>query len=317
MTIENAPTLPFVSVIVPVYNGEQTVAQCVESLLAQDYPKDRLEIIFVDNKSKDRTLQILQPYAESGKILLLRETNVLNAYGARNAGVRVSKGDILAFTDADCEANPGWLRELVAGFHDPAIGCTAGEILPAKPNNVIEKYWDAEFLSQKRDVGKEIPGVRGGSCAFRKEIFDQVGLFREDFPSGGDSELSMRMVVGTKMKIGMSLTAIVRHHNVSTLRAFLKQSLRYGTHISKFTQSASNMLNRPLSLGRLAVISFTFLASFIKRLVLIGFGFVPQPHSLTLEDRDIYLFRPLLRIVNEWAVWWGHKFALKNPNLLR
>jgi len=101
---------------VPVYNGAQTVEKCVESLLAQDYPKDRLEIIFVDNQSKDRTLQVLQPYAASGKILLLSETNVLNAYGARNTGIRAAKGDILAFTDSDCEAEPDWIRELMVSF---------------------------------------------------------------------------------------------------------------------------------------------------------------------------------------------------------
>lgn len=100
--------LPFVSVIVPVYNGEQTVVQCVEFLLAQDYPKDPLEIIFVDNKSNDHTCAILQPYVESGKILLLSEANVLNAYGAHNTGIRSTKGGILAFTEADCEAEPEW-----------------------------------------------------------------------------------------------------------------------------------------------------------------------------------------------------------------
>jgi Glycosyl transferase family 2 len=55
----------------------------------------------------------LQPYAESGKILLLSETNVINAYGARNTSIRGAKGDVLAFTDAGCEAEPKWLSELI------------------------------------------------------------------------------------------------------------------------------------------------------------------------------------------------------------
>jgi glycosyltransferase involved in cell wall biosynthesis len=68
--MENIPPNPFVSIIVPVYNGGQAVIQCTESLLAQNYPRDRFEIIFVDNKSKDSTAAMLQPYAEAGKILL-------------------------------------------------------------------------------------------------------------------------------------------------------------------------------------------------------------------------------------------------------
>jgi len=53
---------PFVSVIVPVYNGEKTIAECVKSLLSQDYPKDRYEIIIVDNNSKDQTAEIIKKY---------------------------------------------------------------------------------------------------------------------------------------------------------------------------------------------------------------------------------------------------------------
>jgi len=64
--MEANQAFPFVSVIVSVYNGETTVVQYVESLLAQNYPKDGLETIFVDNKSKDRTAEILQLYSRFG-----------------------------------------------------------------------------------------------------------------------------------------------------------------------------------------------------------------------------------------------------------
>lgn len=315
METKNTPHLPFLSIIVPVYNGAQTVEKCVESLLAQDYPKDRLEIIFVDNQSKDRTLQVLQPYAASGKILLLSETNVLNAYGARNTGIRAAKGDILAFTDSDCEAEPDWIRELMVSFCNPLTGCVAGEIVPAKASNVFEKYGGEGFLSQRKGVGLAFPPVKGGNCGFLKHVLVKIGFFREDYPSGGDTELAWRMVQQTKMNIEVNLHAIVKHHNVSSLPVFFRQYMRYGTHIYLFTKLPSGLSQSRPSFLKVLINTVTYFMVFIKRVLLVCFHRTPS--SISKLDQDIYLMGPVLRVLTEWAVWWGYRFAVKNPSLLR
>ncbi|MDO9546668.1 MAG: glycosyltransferase [Pelolinea sp.] len=311
----NESSLPFVSIIVPVYNGEKTLEACVESLLGQTYPEDRREIIFVDNKSKDNTVKVLKPYANSGKIKVHNETKVLNAYGARNTGINAAIGDIVAFTDADCVAESNWLRELVASFSDQSIGCVAGEILPAQPNNVIEKYWDEQFLSLKRDAGKKIPRVLGGNCAFRHQVYNEIGYFREDIPSGGDTELAMRMVEKTNLGVTLNLRAVVRHHNVSTLRSFIKQSLRYGTQKTLIPSNDSLAKKQIPTILHAMFITITYFAVFLKRGGAVIFNSVPQ--SINMKDRDIYVLRPLLRIVNEWAAWWGYRFGVKTPDILR
>ena len=107
-----AVTMPFVSVVVPVRNGERTIAACLESLLAQDYPKDKVEIIVVDNDSADHTAEIIQRYP----VTYLLEREVRNPGGVRNRGMREVRGDIVAFTDGDCVAVQDWLQRGVAAF---------------------------------------------------------------------------------------------------------------------------------------------------------------------------------------------------------
>jgi len=97
--------MPFVSVIVPVLNGERTIRECIVSLLNMDYPVERREILVVDNDSTDRTTDIIKNFP----VRYLREER-RGASHARNRGIEASKGAILAFTDADCAVTTRWLR---------------------------------------------------------------------------------------------------------------------------------------------------------------------------------------------------------------
>ena len=126
----------FISVIIPVYNGERTIGACVESLLAQDYPKDKYEVIIVDNNSKDKTAGIIKEYS----VQYLFEGRIQSSYAARNAAIKAAKGEILAFTDADCAADKEWLKNGIAEFIDNKIGCVAGGIKGCEPVNYIEEY---------------------------------------------------------------------------------------------------------------------------------------------------------------------------------
>lgn len=89
--------LPFVPVIVPVYNGEATIEGCIRSLLEWHYPKKRYEILVVDSNSTDNTSTIVKKYP----VRYLVEDEIQNPCAARNRGIREARGEILAFTDAD------------------------------------------------------------------------------------------------------------------------------------------------------------------------------------------------------------------------
>ena len=135
MSSKSVESLPFVSVVVPVRNGEETIGVCLRALLATDYPLDRREILVVDNGSTDRTAELIHPFP----VRRLWEPE-RGASNARNRGIRDSRGEIVAFIDADCGATKRWLREMVHCFEDDCVGGVAGEILAYPPRSPAERY---------------------------------------------------------------------------------------------------------------------------------------------------------------------------------
>jgi glycosyltransferase involved in cell wall biosynthesis len=218
---------PFVSIIVPVFNGAPTIGSCIEALLAQDYPPDGLEIIVVDNGSKDQTIDLLEPYIQSERIKLLSETDVLNAYGARNTGAWAARGDILAFTDADCLAERDWLVRLLEGFEDKSVGAFIGDILAFEPRTALERYYSDDSLSLRGKDVSSFPGMRAGNCAIRREVFGSLGGFR--IMAGGDSEFLKRMIFATPYKFQLKLDSIVFHKNYDKLSLILRRGMRFGS----------------------------------------------------------------------------------------
>lgn len=80
-------TLPLISVIVPVYNGEMITGDCIESILSQNYPKEKIEIFNVDNNSKDNTAKIIKRYP----VRYILEDKIQSSYASRNAAIRIAK----------------------------------------------------------------------------------------------------------------------------------------------------------------------------------------------------------------------------------
>src|SRR5690242_505050 len=141
----NQPFLPKVSVIVPIYNGEEDLPGLIDCLRTQTYPRAQVEYLLVDNASRDRTADIIKTCSEESKregliIRYLSETKIQTSYAARNTGIRAATGDFLAFTDADCRPQPGWLFNLIQPFVNPEVGLVAGSIEALPGETFLEKY---------------------------------------------------------------------------------------------------------------------------------------------------------------------------------
>lgn len=222
---------PLVSVIIPVYNGEATIEQCVKSLLVQDYPQERYEIIVVNNNSTDRSVEIVR----QNPVILLDEKKQGPA-AARNRGLARVRGDILAFTDADCFAETQWLRELVKPFSDPTVGGVGGAIESASRATVMERYADDRgILNHSLSSPFFLPYLVTANAAFRKELVDSAGGFDENFTkaAGEDIDLSWRIQLNTPCTFVFAEKAVVYHKYRDTISGLLAQSFHYHTTFHK------------------------------------------------------------------------------------
>ncbi|MEM9540654.1 MAG: glycosyltransferase [Cyanobacteria bacterium P01_E01_bin.42] len=224
-----------VSVIIPIYNGEEDLPDLLTCLRSQTYPPSQVEYILVNNNSSDRTGEMLatavEDFRREGLILHpLNETEVQGSYAARNAGIRAAKYDILAFTDADCRPCPEWLALLVKPFEDRKIGLVAGEIKALPSQNWLERYSDRkDTLSQKHTLAHPFCAYgQTANLAIRKQAFVQVGLFRPYLTTGGDADICWRILRETEWKLEFVETAFIRHRHRSTLKELRSQWRRYG-----------------------------------------------------------------------------------------
>ncbi len=215
--------MPFVSVIVPVYNGERHIANCIKSLLLLNYPSSKVEIIIVDNDSKDSTDRIIQEHP----VIYLKEDKIHTSYAARNAGLKRSRGEIIAFTDSDCIVDKDWILKAVDCFRDEKVGCVAGRIEGYSPSNYIEEYLiRTHTLTQ--GSSRFLPYAQTANAIYRKKVFDAVGLFEERWTSGGDADLTWRMLLHSGYKIVECSDSLVYHVHRSTLKGFFKQRRTWG-----------------------------------------------------------------------------------------
>ena len=215
--------LPNVSVVVPVYNAEKTIAGLIESLLSQDYPKELVEIIIVDNNSTDKSRQIIQEYP----VELLEEKESQGPGAPRNKGVRRAKGQILAFVDSDCTATAQWLKEGVKKILSESADLVGGQVkfrLSAKktPAEIFDSLTNMQIEHNIKD--RSI--TKTSNLFVRPHVFDRIGFFPSHVESGEDVRWT-----GKATRNGFSLVyapeAIIEHP-ARRLKELLKKQYKVG-----------------------------------------------------------------------------------------
>lgn len=208
-----------ISVIVPTFNGEETITDCLNSLLNQSY-KGAYEVIVVDDGSIDKTGEVVEKYP----VRLLAQEHRGPA-AARNLGARNASGDILLFTDDDCVAEKNWIEEMVKPFDNPEIAGVQGRY-KTKQRSLITRFAQHEIEERYERMQKQkyIDFIGSYSAAYRRDVFLKENGFDESFPiaSGEDPDLSFRLAAkGHKMVFAPN--AVVYHHHPDTLLKYLRQ----------------------------------------------------------------------------------------------
>lgn len=216
---------PFVSVIVPVRDDTEALVQCLRSLEQQSYPRDRYEIVVVDNGCT-RPLEGLVAAHDGAR--LLQEPHA-GSYRARNTGLRAARGEVVAFTDADCRPCPDWLLEGAACLcENPEAGAAVGRIRvtpqdPRRPR-AVELYEMVHGFPQANYVSAHHFGATANLFTLRRVIED-VGVFDATLLSGGDREWGKR-VHAAGYALRYCDTAVVDHPARNTWRALYRKFVR-------------------------------------------------------------------------------------------
>jgi len=212
---------PLVSVIVPVYNAERALPRLMDSLRRQRYPSERVEIVLVDNNSTDRSAEVMRSFPE---VKACAFTERQSSYGARNVGVEASRGEALAFIDADCWAHPDWLAEGVAGLNKGAdrVAGRVEFVMSAYPN-FYETFDAALNFGQPDFVSRGWSGA--GNLFIRRKVFDDVGMWDPTLISNGDCEFGLRATATGKTLVYRP-KALIYHRARRTFMSLVKKWIR-------------------------------------------------------------------------------------------
>jgi biofilm PGA synthesis N-glycosyltransferase PgaC len=223
---------PSVSIAVPCWNEEKTLAATLDSLLALDYPKDKLKIYVVDNNSKDRTYAIGEIYAYNhpGIVEVYREEKQ-GKHNAVNLALRKSNSDLFGCLDADSFVNPQTLKIIVSYF---AANSEVMAVTPCihirSPKTLVQRMQAIEYLMGvflRKAFGQldAIQVTPGPFSIFRREVFEKIGEYRKAYNTE-DFEITLRMHKA-RLKIVNSHKALVYTVGPATPTGFFYQRLRW------------------------------------------------------------------------------------------
>lgn len=214
------------SVIVPAFNAQATLSACLHALARQTMAADRYEVVVVDDGSSDGTAAL----ARAAGVRVFSQTNQGQA-GARNRGVAEARGDIVVFTDADCEPAPDWLQTMVAPFADPDVAGCKG-VYRTRQRQLAARFAQIEYEERYARMSslERIDFVDTYSAAYRRQVFVDNEGFDVSFPgdsSGEDQEFSFRLSERGH-KLVFVPQAVVYHQHPASVVAYWRRKYKTG-----------------------------------------------------------------------------------------
>jgi mycofactocin system glycosyltransferase len=223
--------LPDISIIIPVKDRAGELQRCLSSLAALAYPREKLQIIVVDDGSSDDSALVAQQF----QALVVPSGGVgRGPAAARNAGASRATGELLAFIDSDCTASTEWLNELIPAFNNPAMAAVGGQVDGMCNDSAVDRY---ESTMSSLSLGSRERSGSGGNDTFylpscnllvRRSAFRSAGGFKDEMHVGEDVDLTWRL-----RDSGWTISYIpagnVLHEHRSSIRSFMSRRFDYGT----------------------------------------------------------------------------------------
>lgn len=180
---------PSISIVVPSYNEEKYLSNCLKTITKQEFPKDKYEIIVVDNNSTDKTSKIAKEFGAK-TVKEIKQGYVF----ALQKGMRKAKGAIIAVADADTKVSSNWLKIIEKAFRDPKVVAITGRVrldTKSKFINISTSALYTVFLHVSAFIDK--PNLTGFNFAVRRDAFLKVGGLNTLFEMSPDVDLGIRL----------------------------------------------------------------------------------------------------------------------------
>jgi cellulose synthase/poly-beta-1,6-N-acetylglucosamine synthase-like glycosyltransferase len=303
--VEKSEFLPFISIVIPVFNGCRTIQLCLDAILQLDYPRNYYEVIVVDNNSTDGTPEFVRQYP----VRLIFEREYQGPHAATNTGILQGCGEIIAFTDADCVPKEDWLNKLVAPFIDEEVVAVGGRIEAFKPSSSVERFLNqAKPLKNCVRLSESFPmSIITANAAYRTKVLQKVGLFNKKMYTGAEVDLAWRVQWETRKRAVYVDDSIVYHKFSPSVRTMFRHFRIYGFSEIMLATLYKDIPGYPLKpidqlhlmLRQLRAI-FTYIGSFLYRFIIFLF-----------YKRDIdYVLSPVFCFISETGNLYGKLEAM-------
>lgn len=340
--------LPSVSVVVCARNEERSIRRCLDSLVKLDYPRDKMEILLVDDESEDSTRSICNDYAEHyAFIKALSAESESHDLPAKqrplNQGIRESSGEIVLITDADCTVQPGWIKGHIAAY-DKNVGIVGGITKISRHINSLFARIQGSELAVKFAVAMGSAGIglpvtiMGNNFSIRRAIYQSLGGFSK-IESNIVEDMALMNAIVRNTEYSMSWAgndgSVVETDSENTLQSLVNQRLRWISELKNVSQAGK------VYIGIEMLMAFVFTLSIILALhtpllpVIAGFSWCAgycimmcAAPELILSDfllipcmiafQFIYGFMLLRKSIagNETVEWKGRTYSGKKPEII-
>lgn len=296
-----------ITVVLPVRNEVRFIARTLESILAQAYPAEQIEILVVDGRSDDGTRQIVTEFAQRDARIRLLDNPQRIVPTAMNKGIRAARGSIIVRVDGHAVIESDYIRRCVEGLVSIQADCIGGPIKTVGETRMAR----AIALAQSSPFGVGNAAFRYANTAqyvdtlafgaYRREVFDRIGLFDEELVRNQDDELNFRLIQsGGKIWLDPQIRST--YFSRSTLRGLWKQYFEYGFWkvrvIQKHRRPASWRHLVPgafvLALACLLVLGWLVGSPLFLFTVLLPYLFVSLSVSLWIAAHEGWRYAPLL-----------------------
>ena len=314
-----------VSVIIPAKDAEKTIGECLQAVISQRELYFEYEVIVVDDGSQDRTADIAANFG----VQVVRQQNA-GPGGARNTGVAKARGEILAFTDADCVPVPEWLFHLVGAFDDPQVAGVTGTYRTHQIE-LIPRFVQQEYAAKYRRTARSevIDLVDTNSAAYRREIFLANGGFNDTMTVVEDVELSFRLA-SQGYRLVFAPDAVVYHYHGPDIRTYVRRKFRngyWGWFLSrkmprKSVQNTHNPPSQYVQIVLMALILGTFGAGLfwsagwwlgLACVLLFFLSAIPFLNEVARFDPLVLWVAPLMLILRAASLGFGLTWGIVFP----